>query len=306
MAGRKRTLLPSFPELSPIIADEITINQPSTSSTRNRRTNCVIPLNNGTTNRLNVPPPQFLRRRDNTSFFYSTPRVLNSTTINVRPRSTSRCSFFGASFSAKKLEINQQQSDKTVLAYCDYLQACMKEEILRKTVKKHEEDMRDQLILQKDSLFKMQVMLKEAEKRNKESDNIKQICEISKTLDKNFIRFNDLGVFTSDVRQLLDHLNFLSRLLYLKGIQVISSEEVIYLERTLQQFRKIAERIVAPVRNPFTVNQLAGLLELLSKKKSTIEEKQILINQLETNNLYKLLKHLSDFYAQKSKGNMKL
>lgn len=190
-------------------------------------------------------------------------------------------------------------------AYNDYLQALMKEEILLDVTKLCEQDLKDQLIIQKDSLFKCRMLLRKAEQELKDSEMIEGLDDLFECFENNFHTLfrlqNDINLKES-LEQLLKVFNFLCNQVSLKNVKEIKGQENFEkLGLMLDKINEMCGRMKLTEKNADLVNSLAFMMKKFQEISKKVNKEQILLTNNQTKETFNLLKFLSDMYTEKDK-----
>ena len=270
-----------------------------------------------------TPPNKDPSRKPQSSSKFRTPPNLNSTHLDAsvrgsKTRSNSKfirgtsCSHLdvtgigGASrVPAVKANLTPQVDYELEcdLADCDYLQALMKKAIAAEGVEKHEEEINDQLAIQRDNLFKSRLKCKEATEELTRLEQLEEVNKLVETMKNNFDRFHALKG-NIDLEETLEQVlclfqAFCSRLT-VKNVKPLQTEEDFRkLEVVLKECLTAFQRLNLQDRNPKQVNHLAEVMRKYQEQVRQAAEKQKFMNSAQENEVFKLFKSLSQKYVKR-------
>ncbi|KAF7278857.1 hypothetical protein GWI33_007920 [Rhynchophorus ferrugineus] len=188
------------------------------------------------------------------------------------------------------------------LAYNEYLQALMKQQIIKKTVEEHRNILNDQIFVQNEQLYKLRSTYKEIEDK---IESLKQQTGIIELLDK-------LNIGVTQIEDINEKYNVWKRLDQLSGIltdesnlisvrnikPIMSQEEYDNLLLMLKNLNKLLERIISSGRNFKEVHHFAETIKTFEELRKIVNETSFKNLELRKKAGIKFLAQASDMFAK--------
>lgn len=188
------------------------------------------------------------------------------------------------------------------LAYNEYLQALMKQQIIKKTVEEHRKILCDQIFVQKEQLYKLESTYKEIRAK---IESLKQQTNIVELLDK-------LNISVTQIEDISEKYNVWKRLDQLSGIltdesnlisvlnikPIKSQEEYNNLILILNNLNEVLERILNSGRNFEEVHDFAAIINKFEKLRKNVNKTSLTNLDLKKKAGIKFLTQASDMFAK--------
>lgn len=191
---------------------------------------------------------------------------------------------------------------KYELAYNDYLQALMKQQIVRKTIDEHKEKLNDQILVHSEHLHKLENTYKDISikiENLKQQGEIVDIINMLKDSMDEIERLCDKYNTHNRVQQITDILTEELNLVSVRNIKPIGSQEE-YDEfiSILTSLIAIIEKIQNAGRNFEEVNQFATAIKNFDELQNTVAQTAIKLRALKKKVTATLIQHGSDMFAK--------
>ncbi|KAJ3630450.1 hypothetical protein MTP99_011644 [Tenebrio molitor] len=190
-------------------------------------------------------------------------------------------------------------------ATSDHLQALVKQEIISQLCSSYEEDVSDQLAIQKDNLHKSKLMLRKLNRELADLEMSGLIDGLLDAMEKNldaFVESSQNLDLTRTLEQLSEIFEMVSKKVALQNVHKVTDRGSFdKLESSLHKCAEICARILELEENTTAVVNLADLVKKYEETRRSALQKQKLIDTVQRNETHRLFKFLSEMYAEREK-----
>lgn len=188
------------------------------------------------------------------------------------------------------------------LAYNDYMQALLKQQLVKKTIEQHENILNDQLLIQSEHFHKLENTLHEICDKIESLKEQSDVVELLQMLKSGVNEIEELCVKHNTHNRLNELDKILtqeSNLVSTKNIRSISSqEEYDQLLQTLHNLKCVMEKIVKGDKKFKEVHELSDCIREFNKLNLTITTTAKELSNSNKRAEALILKQTSDFFAQ--------
>ncbi|XP_050308509.1 uncharacterized protein LOC126744946 isoform X1 [Anthonomus grandis grandis] len=193
---------------------------------------------------------------------------------------------------------------KADLLYNNYLQALMKQEVAKKTIKEHEEKINDQILIHTEKLYSMQLFLADINKQLENLEEQEIMAQLLETLKLKVNEVDELLENYSAENNVLKLQNLLIKecdLVSVKNIKSIESqEEFDKLMGVLGKLRDLLRKIISENSHLEEIHDVTEDFRQFKKLNRENLGKIGKIDEVNKKTARELSKELSDYFAKKN------